>query len=179
MVLHVHSDASHLSKSQARSRTRGYFLSDMSKNPQEYLTLESPTLPTNGVVHVLSTILKSFLVSESKTESATLFYNARKLPALRTTLQELGHPQLPTPIQTDNKCIVDIADNTVKQCRSNVVDMRYFWIIDQTKQGQFYVHWCPGTDNIADYSTKYHSLSHHHVVCLWYLLCSQASSRLS
>jgi hypothetical protein len=43
-------------------------------------------------------------------------------------LEELGHPQPPTAIQTDNECANGIANDTVKQRRSKAMDMRFYWI---------------------------------------------------
>jgi hypothetical protein len=41
------------------------------------------------------------------------------------------------------------------------MDMRFYWIKDRVKQGQFNVYWGPGFQNLADYFTKDHSPSHH------------------
>ena len=39
--------------------------------------------------------------------------------------------------------------------------MRYHWIIDRKKQGQFSIYLKPGTENLADLHTKHHPPSHH------------------
>ena len=81
---------------------------------------------------------------------------------LRQTLEEMGHPQPgPTPIQTDNSTAEGIANDTVKARRSKAMDMRFYWIRDRVKEGQFRVHWKPGKKNLADYHTKHHPPSHH------------------
>jgi hypothetical protein len=41
------------------------------------------------------------------------------------------------------------------------MDMRFYWIKDRVKQGQFSVYKGPGYQNLADYSTKHHSPVHH------------------
>jgi hypothetical protein len=41
------------------------------------------------------------------------------------------------------------------------MDMRFYWIKDRVKQGQFNVYWGPGFQNLADYFTKHHSPAHH------------------
>jgi hypothetical protein len=41
------------------------------------------------------------------------------------------------------------------------MDMRFYWIKDRVKQGQFQVYWGPGFQNLADYFTKHHSPAHH------------------
>jgi len=93
MVLHIHSDASYLSESKARSRAGGYF----------YLSNDSPNPPMNGAIHVHSSIIRSVLASATEAEVGALFYNAQDGAMLRTTLTEMGHSQPATPIQTDNK----------------------------------------------------------------------------
>jgi hypothetical protein len=41
-----------------------------------------------------------------------------------------------------------------KQKRTEAMDMRFYWIKDRVKQGQF-------NQNLADYFTKHHSPAHH------------------
>jgi hypothetical protein len=41
------------------------------------------------------------------------------------------------------------------------MDMRFYWIQDRVKQGQFNVHWLQGELNHADYFTKHHPPTHH------------------
>jgi len=73
----------------------------------------------------------------------------------------MGHPQPATPIQSDNACAVGIANDTVKQKRSKAIDMRFYWVRDRVKDGQFVIYWRKGADNAADYFTKHHSPAHH------------------
>ncbi len=58
---------------------------------------------------------------------------------LRHTLTDLGHPQATTPIISDNACAVGVANQTVKQRRSKAIDIRYHWIRDRVKLGDFTV----------------------------------------
>ena len=89
---------------------------------------------------------------------------------IRTVLEEMGHPQAATPIQTDNACAAGIVNDTVKQRRSKAIDMRFYWVKDRVNQGQFIVYWQKGADNLADYFTKHHSLAHHRLMRSRYLL---------
>jgi hypothetical protein len=41
------------------------------------------------------------------------------------------------------------------------MNMRFYWIKDRVKQGQFNVYWGPGYQNLADYFTKHYSPAHH------------------
>jgi hypothetical protein len=159
MILHIHSDASYLSETKARSRAGGYFyLSDNNENPK-----------INGAIHVHSSIMRQVLASATEAEVGALFYNAQDGSMLRTTLIELGHPQPATPIQTDNEVAEGIINDKVKQRRSKAIDMRFYWVRDRVRQGQFRIHWKSGKENLADYFTKHHSPAHHRQVRSTYL----------
>ena len=82
---------------------------------------------------------------------------------------ELGHPQPPTPMHCDNKTAAGIANDTVKKHRSRSMEMRFFWVTDQVKRGNFDVQWHPGLENLADYFTKHFIGKHHQQVRPWYL----------
>ena len=161
MTLYIHSDASHLSEPQARSRAGGYFfLSDL-MDPTELAKPEAPLPKINGAIHIISSILNNVMASATEAEVGALFHNAQDACALRNTLEFLGHPQPATPIQTDNSCAEGIANDTVKQRRSKAIDMRFYWVKDRVKQGQFYIYWKRGQDNLGDCCTKHHPASHH------------------
>ena len=158
MILHIHSDASYLSEPKARSRAGGFFY--LSDN----IDMTKPNAPKpklNGGIHILSSILGNVMASATEAEVGALFHNAQDACMIRNTLEFLGHKQPATPIQTDNACAEGIANDTVKQKRSKAIDMRFYWIRDRVKQGQFIVYWRKGEDNLADYFTKHHPTSHH------------------
>ena len=158
MILHIHSDASYLSEPKARSRAGGYFfLSDDTDATQQ-----GPTSPMlNGAIHIVSSIMGNVMASATEAEVGALFHNAQDACMIRNTLEFLGHKQPATPIQTDNACAEGIVNDTVKQKRSKAIDMRFYWIRDRVRQGQFKVFWAPGKDNHGDYFTKHHPTSHH------------------
>jgi hypothetical protein len=152
MVLRVHSDASYLSAPKARSRAGGYF----------FLASKSPTDTTiNGAIHVEAKIMRNVMASAAEAEIGSLFINAQTTLPLRVALTELGHPQPPTPIQTDNSMASSFAASTVKQKRSKTIDMRYYWLQDRQSQKQIKVYWATKHTNLADYFTKRHSETHH------------------
>jgi hypothetical protein len=149
MLLSIHSDASYLSESAARSRVGGYFFLD--NHP------DKPPLPRlNGNILIISSILQQVLASATEAEVGGLFYNAQEACPLRLTLEFLGHPQPATPIQTDNKAAEGIINDTVKQRRSKAIDMRFYWLRDRVRQNQFHIFWRPGKSNHGDYWTKHH-----------------------
>ena len=171
MILHVHSDASYLSEKKARSRAGGiFFLSSPLADPNRAPSPTATPPPSNGAIHVHSSIMTSVLSSATEAELGALFQNGKEAAMLRTTLTDMGHPQPATPIQTDNACAAGICNDTVKQRRSKAMDMRFYWIRDRVTQGQFLVHWRKGADNLADYFTKHHSPSHHRLMRSRYLL---------
>lgn len=161
MQLYVESDASYLSESKARSRAAGYFyLSKHRRNPNKPPLHEEKSPPANGAIHVLSNIMRDVVTSAAEAELGALFYNGKEAVPIRACLIELGHPQAPTPMVTDNQTASGIANDSVKQKRSKAMDMRFYWIRDRVRKGQFYIYWRKGADNKADYFTKHHPVQH-------------------
>ena len=113
--------------------------------------------------------MREVVSSATEAESAGIFYNGKEACPIRTTLEELGFEQGPTPIQTDSSTASGIANDTVTQRRSKAMDMRFYWVRDRCRQGQFIVYWSKGQDNLADYFTKHHPATHHRVMRPVYL----------
>ena len=106
MILNVHSDASYLSAPKACSCAGGYiFLGS--------LPCDRDPIKLNGAIHVTCTILKLVAASAAEAELGALFLNAQEAKVFRLFLVELGHPQPPTPIHTDNTTTVGIVNNTI------------------------------------------------------------------
>jgi hypothetical protein len=61
----------------------------------------------------------------------------------------------------DNLTAVGIANDTVKQKCSKAMEMRFYWIRNRVRQGQFVVYPKRGATNKADYFSKYHGTPHH------------------
>ena len=110
---------------------------------------------------VVASILKHVMASAAEAELGSMFINAKEGEVLITSLEEMGHPQGPTPIQKDNSTASGIINETVKQRRSKAIDMRFYWVRDRCKQKHFLVYWEPGKYNTGDYHTKFHYPSHH------------------
>jgi hypothetical protein len=171
MILAVESDASYLSVVKGRSRAAGYF----------FLTnkLATPTssYKPNGAVHILCHIMREVLSSAAEAELGALFHNGKEACPLRIALEELGHPQPATPMATDNNTASGIATDTVKQKRSKAIDMRFYWIRDRVRQGQFQIYWSKGQTNRADYFSKHHPASHHQAIRSTYLYSATNPTR--
>eukprot|EP00956_Cyclotella_meneghiniana_P021059 scaffold37874_cov42-Cyclotella_meneghiniana.AAC.3 len=162
MVLNIHSDASYLSATRARSQVAGYY---------------SP-IKLNGAILVFCGILKFVVASAAEAELGALFLNCKEGKIQRLILEELGHPQPPTPVHCDNATATGIANDSVKKQRSGSMEMRFFWVTDQTKQKIFNVRWHPGQENLADYFTKHFEPRHHINVRPWYLHTSTSPTLL-
>ena len=147
MILNIHSDASYLTAPKSRSRAGGhYFLGSIPR--------DNHPIKLNGPIHSLCTILRFVAASAAEAELGALFLNAKEAKIMRLTLEELGHPQPPTPIHIDNTTVVGIVNNTIKRQRSRSMEMRYFWLLDSEAQKYFTYHYHPGQENLADYHTK-------------------------
>jgi hypothetical protein len=81
------------------------------------------------------------LSSAAKAKLAGVFHNGKEACPLRACLTKLDHPQPPTPIQTENSTAAGIRNDSVKQKRSKAMGMRFYWIQDHVRQGQFLIYW--------------------------------------
>eukprot|EP00804_Cyclotella_cryptica_P019220 CCRYP_006117-RA/>CCRYP_006117-RA protein AED:0.10 eAED:0.09 QI:0/0/0/1/0/0/4/0/1232 len=159
MILAVHSDASYLSETKARSRAGGHF----------FLSEDDPSPRNNGAILTLAQIIKPVMSSAAEAELGALYINARETIPQRHLLNELGHPQPPTPIQIDNSTALGVVTNIIQPKRTKAMDMRFHWLRCQENQKQFRTYWRAGTTNLADYVTKHHPAIHHQAVRHIYL----------
>jgi hypothetical protein len=99
------------------------------------------------------------LATEAKL--GALFINAKTAVAMQRTLEELGHLQPRTPIQTDNSTAHALLTNKILPKALKAMDMQFHWLRCRSKQDQHRFYWRPETQNIADYYTKHHPTNHH------------------
>jgi hypothetical protein len=125
MILHIHSDASYLSVSNARSHLGGLFF--CSDKPQQEDTL-------NGSILNVVSVIKNMVASVAESEVGACFQNAQSGEPLRVTLTELGHIQPATPLLTDKSTAFGILNEIIKQKRSKSMNMRYHWLTDRVRQ---------------------------------------------
>jgi hypothetical protein len=151
MVLAIHSNISYLSKPKACSRTGGHM----------FMAGRDDIPTNNGAVLNILQIIQAVMSSAEEAELNALFINTKTGVSMRHTLKELGHPQPPTPIQTDNKTANDLLTNNIMSKALKVMDMHFHWLRCHKAQGQFRYYWRPGKQNLADYSTKHHPANHH------------------
>jgi hypothetical protein len=78
-------------------------------------TTKSDKKLTNGAILVVSKVLKHVMSSAAEAEIGAVFLNAKEGAVLRTTLEELGQKQPPTPMETDNTTATGYSNGTIKQ----------------------------------------------------------------
>ena len=135
MVLHIHSDASYISAPKSQSRASGhYLLSDRFNLPQQ-----PPATMTrlNGPIHTFSKIMRYVMASAAEAEIGATFINVQESIHIRSTLEELGHPQPPTPICVNKSTASGFSNDNIKQKRLKAIDMRFYWVQDWTLQNNF------------------------------------------
>jgi hypothetical protein len=99
--------------------------------------------------------------SATEAELAGLYIMAREAVYIRIILEELGHKQPPTLLQTDNTMADAVINGKIQPKQTKAMDMRFHWLRDRECQQQFRIYWRPGKLNYADYWTKHHPESHH------------------
>ncbi len=151
LVLAVHSNASYLSKPEAQSQASGHF----------FLSSNTTVPPNNGAILNMAHIIKKVMSSATEVELAGLYIMACKAVYIRIILEELGHVQPPTPIQTDNAMADSIINGKVQPRQTKAMDMIFHWLRNQECQRQFYIYWQPGQLTYPNYWTKQYPETHH------------------
>ena len=120
------------------------------------------TYPTNnGAVLTIAQIIKAVMSSAAEAELGALYINCREAIPARQLLEEMGHKQPPTPMQTDNSTALGVVLNLIQPKRTKAMDMRFPWLRCRARQKQFRTYWRVGPTNKGDYVTKHHAATHH------------------
>ena len=151
MILAAHSDAGYLNETKSRSRAGAHI----------FLSNNAPIPQSNGPVLSIAAILKSVYGSAAEAELAALYKCAQEMVPLRNSLNEMGWPQPPSPIQVDNSTAVGYVNNTITPRRLRSLEMRINWLKCRESQEQFRIFWDKGSHNLADYHTKHHPPEYH------------------
>ena len=151
MVLAVHSNVLYLSETQARSRAGGHF----------FMSHDKELPPNNGAVLTTAKIIKAVMPSACEVEIGAMYINAREAVPARQALEQMGHTQPRTPMQTDNTSAHQVVTNNVQPKRTKAMDMRFHWLRYRSSQNQFQFYWRPGPTNLGDYHTKHRPAKHH------------------
>ena len=154
MVLAVHSDASYASEPESQSRAGGhFFLSDNALVPQN-----------NGAILNVAQIIKNVMSSATEAELGALFIMAKEAVYMRLILNEMGHKQPATPVQTDNSTANEVINSKITPKRTKAMDMQLYWLCNHQTLKQFRFFWRAGKLNLADYWTKHHPEQHHKII---------------
>ncbi len=118
MKLTIHSDAFYLSEPKACSRAGGHMFMAGSE--------EIPI--NNGAVLNISQIIKAVMPLAAEAKLGALFINAKTTVSMQQTLEEMGHPQPRTPVQTDNSTTHALLTNRILSKALKAMDMRFNWL---------------------------------------------------
>ncbi len=151
MKLAIHSDASYLSEPKARSQAGGHMF---------MASTEEIPINNRAVLNILQ-IIKTVMSSAAEAKLGALFINAKTAVSMQCMLEELGHPQPQTPIQTDNSMAHTLLTNKILPKALKAMDMRFHWLCCRSAQDQYRFYWRLGTQNFADCWTKHHPKNHH------------------
>ena len=72
--------------------------------------------------------------SVSEAEIGVTYHNTQEAALIMTPLEELGHPQTPTPLQVDNTTAEGYSNETIKPKRYRSMDKRYHLVQDRLRQ---------------------------------------------
>jgi hypothetical protein len=126
MVLAVHSNASNLSKPKACCRAGGHF----------FLSSNTTIPPNNRAILNIAHIIKNVMSSATEAELAGLYIMACKAVYIRIILEELGHVQPPTPLQTDNAMADVVINGKVQHKQTKAMDIRFHRLCNRECQQQ-------------------------------------------
>ncbi len=119
MVLVGHSNTSYLSETNAHSHAGDHlFMSNNTAKP-----------PKNGAILTTAQIIKAVMSSAAEAEVGALYIICREAVPACHTLEFMGHPQPPTPMQTDNTIALGVVNVVLKKLKS--MDMKYHWLCDR------------------------------------------------
>jgi hypothetical protein len=82
----------------------------------------------NGAVLNILQIIRAVMSSAAEAELGAFFINAKAAISIRQTLEELGHLQPRTPIQTDNSTALALLTNKILPKALKAMDMRFHWL---------------------------------------------------
>ena len=145
MILAIHSDASYLTEPKARSRAGGHF----------YMADDNEEQPAAGPVHSVAQIIRNVMTSAADAKIGALYINSRQAIPARQLLEEMGHKQPPTPIQTDNTTALGFVTKNLQPKATKSTEMNYWFMRDRQDRQQFKYYWRPGKGNQGDYFTKH------------------------
>ncbi len=77
----------------------------------------------NSAVLNIAQIINSVMSSADNAELGALYVNAHKAIPQRQLLEEMGHPQPPTPMQTDNSTALGVVTSNIQPRQTKAMDI--------------------------------------------------------
>jgi hypothetical protein len=124
----------------------------------------------NGAVLSIAQLIKAVMSSVAKAKLGALYVNTCVAILQRQLLEEIGHPQPLTLMQTDNIIKLGVITSNIQPRQTKALDMRFHWLRCREAQRQFRFFWHPGKTNLAVYWTKHHCAAHHIKQCPKFLM---------
>jgi hypothetical protein len=113
MVLILHRDDSYPRKPKACSQAGGhFFMSSNTNNPKN-----------DSAVLNIAQLIKSVMSSVTKAKLGALYVNTCTAISQHQLLEEMGHPQLPTPTQTNNSTALSVITSNIHPRQTKAMDM--------------------------------------------------------
>ncbi len=91
----------------------------------------------NGAVLDIAQLIKAVMSLAAEAERGALYIKACEAVPQRQLLEEMGHPQPPTPMQTDNSTALGVVTNNIQPRQTKAMDMRFHWLRCREAQNQF------------------------------------------
>ena len=90
-----------------------------------------------------------------------MYINVREAVPAQKILNEMGHRQPRTPMQTDNSAAHSVLTYNVHPKRTKSMEISFYWLRLRDAQDQFRYYWRLGSQNWADCWTKNFPAFHH------------------
>eukprot|EP00957_Ditylum_brightwellii_P154848 11785579-Ditylum_brightwellii.AAC.1 len=136
MQLSVDSDAAYLVFPGAKSCFAGHFYLKSLPNVLNY-----NAAPNNAPIHTKCRTIKSVVCSAAEAECSGLFYNNQTAINICRILDEIGYPQQPTKVKTDNAIANSFVHASTRIKQSKYWDMRYHWLREATTREALWIFW--------------------------------------
>ena len=73
-------------------------------------------------------VIKHVMSSATEEDLAELYIMAREAVYIRIILEEMGHNQPPTPLQTENSMAEAVVNSKIQPKQTKQTDMRFHWL---------------------------------------------------
>jgi hypothetical protein len=107
-------------------------------------------ISSNGAVLNIAQIIQSVMLSAVEAKLGALYVNACKAIPQQQLLEEMGHPQQPTPMETDDSTVLGVVTSNIQPRQTKAMDMRFHWLRCFEAQNQFRFFWRPRKTNLAN-----------------------------